>query len=323
MKGKLFLSLFLLTICGYSQSYPGPAGQAGSTAIAGTSSVFKAWATGATITRGPQDIKNPTGPVATVGTADSALGAPNGSGVVSLGDGGSAIVTFAKPIMNGDGFDFAVFENGFSDTFLELAFVEVSSDGVHFFRFPSHSETQTTTQIGGFGSVNATYIHNLAGKYKSNYGTPFDLSDLEDNVLLNKDIITHIKIIDVIGTIDPLYASYDSKGNIINELYSTPFASGGFDLDAVGVINQNENLAVSNFNAIASLSVYPNPVSDVLYIETEEEFTVTVYDFTGRLIKNSNSTQGKEMRVSDLVPGNYLVEFVVGKQKTIKKIVVQ
>ena len=36
-----------------------------------------------------------------------------------VGDGGSAILTFDTPIANGPGFDFAVFENGFSDTFLE------------------------------------------------------------------------------------------------------------------------------------------------------------------------------------------------------------
>ncbi|MGA9639533.1 T9SS type A sorting domain-containing protein [Flavobacterium sp.] len=323
MKTKLFLAIFLITIYSNGQSYPGPVGQSGSTAIAGTSTVFKSWATGAVITRGPQDIKNPTGPFATVGTADSAIGTPNGSGVVSLGDGGNAIVTFDKPIMNGTGYDFAVFENSFSDTFLELAFVEVSSDGINFFRFPSHSQTQTTTQVGGFGSVDATYIHNLAGKYKANYGTPFDLSDLDDNALLDKNKITHVKIIDVIGTIDPLYATYDSKGNIINELYSTSFPSGGFDLDAVGVINQIESLAIDDFKEIATLSIYPNPVSDVLFIMTDKEYAVAIYDFTGRVVKKSNSTNGKQLFVSDLVSGNYFAEFIVDDQKIIKKIIVK
>jgi len=47
-----------------------------------------------------------------------------------------------------------------------------------------------------------------------------------------------VKVIDVIGTIDPQYASRDSFGNIVNDPYPTPFGSCGFDLDAVGVINQ-------------------------------------------------------------------------------------
>ena len=34
-----------------------------------------------------------------------------------------------------------------------------------------------------------------------------------------------------------LYASYDSQGNIINDPFPTPFETGGFDLDAIGVIH--------------------------------------------------------------------------------------
>ena len=51
-----------------------------------------------------------------------AIGAP-GNGVVSLGDGGYALLTFEKPIKNGID-DFAIFENSFSDTFLELGLVD-------------------------------------------------------------------------------------------------------------------------------------------------------------------------------------------------------
>ena len=177
---KLLLSLLLISSIITAQSYAPHAGQVSSTAIAKSSSVFIGWATGITVVRGPQDIANPTGPLASSGNPNDALGGTSTS-VVSLGDGGSATVTFASPIANGSGFDFAVFENGFSDTFLELGFVEVSSDGINFFRFPSHSETQTTTQIGGFGAVDCRYINNLAGKYRANFGTPFDLSDLPDN----------------------------------------------------------------------------------------------------------------------------------------------
>jgi len=59
------------------------------------------------------------------------------------------------------GFDFAVFENSFNDSFLELAFVEVSSDGINFVRFPATSNTQTDVQITGFGTIDPTYINNL------------------------------------------------------------------------------------------------------------------------------------------------------------------
>ncbi len=230
--------------------YPPAATLAGSTAIGKDSPLFVAWATGfENLVRGPQDINNPTGPLASFGTGGATLGKAIGDSfdVVSLGDGGQITLTFAQPITNGTGFDFAVFENGFSDTFLELAFVEVSSNGSNFFRFPSVSLSSQTVQIGGFGSVDPTNLHNLAGKYRQGFGTPFDLQDLVGvSPLLNVNAITHVKLIDVVGRITPAPGNpgwspaLDSLGNIINDPYSTPFSSSGFDLDAVGVIHVPE-----------------------------------------------------------------------------------
>ena len=73
-----------------------------------------------------------------------------GSKRVSLGDGGTVVLTFPQPIGDVPGPDFAVFENGFkafdNSFFLELAHVEVSSDGVNFYRFPSSSLTPSLSQ---------------------------------------------------------------------------------------------------------------------------------------------------------------------------------
>lgn len=318
---KLLFTLLLTSSLAEAQSYAPAAGQAGSTAIAKSSTVFKGWATGITVVRGPQDIANPTGPLASSGDPSGALGGTS-TGVVCLGDGGSATLTFAVPIANGPGFDFAVFENGFSDTFLELAFVEVSSNGVNFFRFPSHSETQTTTQIGGFGAVDCRYINNLAGKYRVNFGTPFDLSDVPNNALLDKNNITHVRVIDVIGTINPLYASHDSFGNIVNDPYSTPYATGGFDLNGVGVINQKTLLSAKNFN-LASVTLYPNPTSDMVYLDTDQQSSILIYDMGGNVRKKLPTAQYNEVKVSDLNPGIYLFEITIDEKKTTKRIVIK
>jgi hypothetical protein len=160
------------------------------------------------------------------------------SGVVSLGDGGIATLTFSAAIFNGEGFDFAIFENSFSDDFLELAHVEVSSDGINFFRFPSVSLSPSDVQVESFGLLDATQIYNLAGKYRLFYGTPFDLQDLANELGLDINSMTHVRIIDVVGSILPEFATYDSQGNIINDPWPTPFPTSGFDLDAVGVIHQ-------------------------------------------------------------------------------------
>ena len=124
------------------------AGQSGSTAIINTSPQFVEWASGVqTFARGPLDIANPGGGLASFGAAAEALGFAEGnsSHITSLGDGGQITLTFDQPIADGPGFDLAVFENSFSDTFLELAFVEVSTNGSDFVRFPAVSLTQSTT----------------------------------------------------------------------------------------------------------------------------------------------------------------------------------
>ncbi len=215
--------------------------QYASTGLLATSTSIVGWATGVSnLTRGPANVANPGGGNATYGTADAALGAANGS-IVSLGDGGSITLTFDKAIRNGKGTDFAVFENGFSTganaVFAELAFVEVSSDGLNFFRFNAVSNTQTTTQIGGFGSLDPRNVHNLAGQFVSGQGSEFDLQDMTGIAGLDVNSVTHVRMIDVVGSIDPRYGTRDSQGRLINDPYSTPFASGGFDLDAVGVVN--------------------------------------------------------------------------------------
>ena len=206
------------------------------------------WASGyQDLVRGPVDISNPSGGNATFGTGANALGPADAQNdslpVVSLGDGGRITLTFPRPIANGTGPDFAVFENGVAD-FLELAFVEVSSNGTTFFRFPSVSLTQTATQVGSFDLVDPTDINNLAGKYLRGFGTPFDLAELAGTPGLDISNVTQVRIVDVVGSIDPLYGTRDSVrnaqtplGNLINDPWPTAFGTGGFDLDAVGVLN--------------------------------------------------------------------------------------
>lgn len=219
--------------------YDGAAGTPGSLAIAQDDPAIVAWATGfSELVRGPAQLGDLTKGYATFGSGEQALGAPLGDvyDVVSLGDGGSITLTFAQPIADGAGWDFAVFENGHSDAFLELAVVEVSSNGVDFFRFEAVSDTQVAPQIGGFGTLDPTNLHNLAGKYRLGFGTPFDLSELATrSPLLDVRAITHVRIIDVVGSVDPARATLDSLGRVINDPWPTPFATGGFDLDAIGV----------------------------------------------------------------------------------------
>lgn len=296
----------------------------GTEAISKESPLFKSWATTCTVTRGYQNIAV-GGALANVGTdADGTLKAGE-NGVVSLGDNGVAILEFQYPVTNGEGPDFAIFENGFDsgvNQFLELAFVEVSSDGINYVRFPAVSKTNSNVQTGSFAPTDAALIYNFAGKYVSGYGTPFDLDELKNNTLIDVTNITHIKIIDVIGWVDLSIATTDSLGNPVNDPYPTAFGSSGFDLDAVGVINQN-GLATSVRNASTQIiRLYPNPSSNMFHIsllnQSYADEQLNVFDMNGVLIVNQTVAEKDLIDASSWNSGIYYVRVGNTTQKIIK-----
>jgi len=315
----LFILLTQISLNLFAQFSP-PAGVEGTTAIHQDSAVFVAWAKNCQIQRGYLDIVLPNSGYVSMGEAENAIGQADQT-IVSLGDGGIAILEFEDPIINGPGADFAIFENSFSDEFLELALVFVSSNGVDYDLFPAISLTQNETQIDGFGILDATQIHNLAGKYRSGYGTPFDLAELE--IELDKEIsqITHIKIVDVIGCINPDFATYDSQLNIINDPYSTPFPSGGFDLDAVGIIHQaTSTQELRQFEQ--QILVYPNPCHGHFQIENRSDLlmqSIIIFNVQGQVIYESQHSEGIGSLVIDLQRGCYFVKIngVFGVQERV------
>jgi hypothetical protein len=323
---KITNLIFLIGTCflGVAQGpFAPPVGVEGSTAIHKDSSIFVAWASHCEVIRGFQNIAQPSLGLTTVGDGFSAVGKAGTNGVVSLGDGGSAVLSFAQPLLNGPGWDFAVFENGFSHTFLELAFVEVSSDGVNFFRFPSTSLTPIDAQVSSFGSVDATHINNLAGKYMANYGTPFDLEELEGLEGLDINAISYIKIIDVVGSIDPVYATLDAQGMIINDPYPTAFDQGGFDLDAVGVIHQ-QPVSVEELGD-AVFSVYPNPASHTFWVDNKDNMNsvVQIFNHTGQLVWEDLNYEFQAISVSNYPDGVYFVTLTENQSKKTVKLIVR
>lgn len=303
---KILILTLLMSEFAFAQSYAPLPGEVGSTAIHKDSSIIVAWATGVTVQRGPLDIAQPGNGNASFGVEADALGIADGTGVVSLGDGGSAIVTFASPIKNGPGADFAIFENGFADNYIELAFVEVSSDGINFYRFPAVSEWPTSIQLSNFDYSDCRYFNNFAGKYRANYGTPFDLEELNGEVGLDINAITHVKIIDVVGFVDPTYGTMDSQGNYINDPYPTAFPSGGFDLDAVAVIHEGTQSVIEN--EISQFIVYPNPSNGIFKVSSLQSGNYTIFSPTGKEILNSDFSNDFVVDLSDFPKGMYILQ---------------
>ncbi|MEA3447349.1 MAG: T9SS type A sorting domain-containing protein [Bacteroidota bacterium] len=272
---------------------------------------IKSWSTQCTVHRGPTDISNPDSPDADYGTAENATGAADGQ-LISLGDKGYAILDFTDGISDGTGIDFAIFSNAFyspanqdSLVFAELAFVEVSSDGENFVRFPAISQIPVNEQIGTYGTLNINHVYNLAGAHPINTGCGFDLSELEDSAALDISNITHVKIVDACGNIDTEYASYDAEGNIINDPWPTEFSSCGFDLDAVAVLNTSTNVTQHQNNA---LHFYPNPVKNYMHVsDIPDNAKYTIYDASACIVTKSHISNNK-INVSNLAPGLYIIQ---------------
>lgn len=307
MNKLVYIFCFLSTLVG-AQSFAPKPGEIGSTAIFKDSSIILGWATHVEIERGYLDISSPSLGKVDYGQASDGEGKAEGNSfdIVSLGDSGIAIITFDRPIENGEGPDFAVFENGFADDFIELAFVEVSSDGIKYVRFPSSSEASITVQTGPYAYSDCRFFNNLAGKYKQGYGTPFDLEDLKDSLGIDIMNITHVKLVDVIGTINPQFGSFDSQGNIINDLYPTAFPSGGFDLDGVGVIHQGP-LGLKSIKEKV-MKVYPNPTNGTIHIETKNHSSVVIKNTLGEIVTVFEIDNNGMFDLSNYEKGIYFVE---------------
>jgi len=295
----------------FSQDFPPAAGQAGSTAFHKDSTAFIAWAESCIILRGPAIITVPDSLEVTHGLPVDATGKAGDGKVVSLGDGGMATLYFTDPVVDGPGPDFAVFENAFADNFLELAFVEVSSDGINYLRFPAESLTQAEEQTGSYGTLDPVNINGLAGKYRAGYGTPFDLADLDPDPLLDISNINWVRIRDVIGCIIDSVGSRDKLGRIINDPWPTAFPSGGFDLDAVGVINGTS--LRTHPRPEEALCIYPNPFADQIRI-TGRTGEFRILDMRGVLHLEGELYTGNTLISTKELPGGcYLL--VLDKQE--------
>ena len=256
------------------------AGVPGSTAIWKDAAVFVNWANGHAAYQPGGDVEAAwQTPAKAYGKADAEVTSYE---IACLGNGGSITLFFPHPICDGPGADFAVFENGISDYFLELAFVEVSSDGTHFVRFPAISAT--AEPVGPYDpyGIDATDLDGLAGKYRRGFGTPFDLAGLPPAATLDLQHIRFVRIVDIIGN----GATPDSRGWPIFDPTPT-VGSGGFDLDAIGVIHQNAGAFRVTRAAI-----------------TPQGFALAWDSNPGSTYQIMESTDLKSWRLAETLPGN-------------------
>jgi hypothetical protein len=247
---RTYVSAFLLSLSATAASagiYSGPSQTSHpiDAAIPSNSPLFTEWADAIDASR---TYFAPRGSTTVSQTGVNSLGDLDATQIVAGDQVGYLTVTFPTGVKNAAGADFAIFENGFAfgspnGLFAELAYVEVSSNGVDFARFPSISTNVTpVTGSGAFAGFDMSNVYNLAGKHAGGFGTPFNLDDLLTNPLViggtvNLASIQYVKLVDIPGN----GAYFDSLGNPIRDNWLTT-GSGGFDFrlpagQGIGVIN--------------------------------------------------------------------------------------
>ena len=118
--------------------------------------------------------------------------------------------------------------------------------------------------------------------------------------------------------------------NVNDELVLTPknqgtatvvirFNSNGKWVEKSITVNTTSNLGTGEFTKLV-LAVYPNPVSDVLNIRTEDEvLKVTVYDISGKSI--NTQFNNNQINVSDFTNGMYIINIVTDKANYVQKFI--
>lgn len=130
------------------------------------------------------------------------------------------------------------------------------------------------------------------------------------------DIIDEtLYVTETVGFTVPAIAHLYSLDGTLLESFTAGMATNGYykALEVDLGVAENEKL---------QLSIYPNPTTNVFYINTNESAVVTVYDVAGRLISKQNYT-ASGINVAHLGQGVYVVETQIGKNKNIQKLIVK
>ena len=122
----------------------------------------------------------------------------------------------------------------------------------------------------------------------------------------------HSAIISDIITEDGIYTysvvATDGEGH---------FSSPEFVTVNVGTVDVEEN-------GIENMSIYPNPVGNLLTIAGgNTEYTYTMYNGMGQVVANGTANGTVEINVNDMAKGVYFLRLANGAQVRVEKVVVK
>ena len=91
--------------------------------------------------------------------------------------------------------------------------------------------------------------------------------------------------------------------------------------EAVSVTVDVTGLSINEINA-NNINIYPNPASDVIYVDVDESFNAVIYNYQGQVVKNVIVDNG-QVNVSNLANGIYFLEIRMENSVSINKVLVK
>lgn len=153
-------------------------------------------------------------------------------------------------------------------------------------------------------------------KAENNFGTitlSWDKSDLADEYIIKRD---------------------DTKLSVQKETTFTETLTkeGTYTYIVIAKKNSSESnpativvdvteVSIDEMN-INNISIYPNPATDVIYVNINESFETIIYNYQGQMVKKISSSDGK-IDISDIKNGIYFVEIKTDNDVIINKIVIE
>ena len=144
-----------------------------------------------------------------------------------------------------------------------------------------------------------------------------------------EDTISSSELYEVIATDDGYYMSTgrvrvsSPKDSVYLKVWMVKFDDDGH------IVNVGDNSSVVGTELSSGVRIYPNPSSDYLYIENDNEsgMTYRLYDHEGKLVLSRENTKASSIyiiSVSDLIAGNYYLQIEnLEGNRDVRKLVIQ
>lgn len=95
----------------------------------------------------------------------------------------------------------------------------------------------------------------------------------------------------------------------------------GFTVDDIKITNMNATLGTSDVDIQNTLTISPNPTSDLITIKSQEKIdSVEILDVLGRIVFKNNKVED-QIRMSEFETGTYMIKINTEKGTITKKII--